>query len=358
MIGRHIAYFERGLEMLETEVAPPPAGAVVVRVTMAGVCGTDAHRLAGEVNGPDEPISLGHEAVGVVEQLGDGVSVDYAGVPISVGDRVAWLPGGGCHRCHACVTLQNENLCENKRWPVVSTLPNGAGFRENATLFDGDTFYRVDDDTPDEAVVALGCALPTALGLIDRLGRIEPGQTVVVQGSGPVGLSATLLAAQSPASRVILIGMGADRLAWGATFGATDIIDLEATTPEARLARVLELTEGRGADVVLEASGFIGAFEEGITMLAQHGRYVIAGLYAGDKTVPFNPVLLNNRDLQIIGSFYGRASHRHEALSIVSKLHKEVNLSAMVTHRFPLDQTREAIDFMASGKAAKVVVVP
>ncbi|CAN5245144.1 zinc-binding dehydrogenase [soil metagenome] len=358
MIGRHIAYFERKLELLEGDVPPPPPGAVVARVTMAGVCGTDAHRLAGEVKGPDEPISLGHESVGVLVELGEGVTADFAGSPISVGDRIAWLPGGGCHRCHACVTLQNENICENIRWPVVSTLPNGAGYRDYATLLDGDIFYRVDDDTPDEAVVALGCALPTALGLMERLGRIAPGQSIVVQGSGPVGLSATLLAAQSSASKVILIGTGEDRLAWGTTFGATHIIDIETTTPEQRLAEVLELTEGLGADIVLEGTGFIDAFTEGIAMLGKHGRYVIAGLYAGDKTVPFNPVLLNNRNLEIIGSYFGRASHRREALAIVAKLHKDVNLSAMVTHRFPLDKTEEAINLMASGHAVKVVVVP
>jgi len=358
MIGRQITYYDRELSLVETEIAPPPPGAVIARVTMAGVCGTDVHRLAGEVAGPDEPLALGHESVGVIAAVGEGVSKDFAGVPVAVGDRIAFLPGGGCHRCYACVTLQNENLCESARWPIVSRIPNGAGFQDYATLLAGDTFYRVDEETPDEAVVALGCALPTALAAMERLGRIMPGQTVVVQGSGPVGLSATLLAAQSPASRVIVFGTGDDRLGWSTRFGASDVVDLAVTTAEERVARVLELTDGRGADIVIEATGIIGAFQEGLDMIGKHGRYVIVGLYAGDKTVPFNPVVLNNKNLQIIGSYFGRASHRHEALTIVTKLHRELNLSDMVTHRYPLEQTRQAIEMTTTGVAAKVVVVP
>ncbi|MCU1514595.1 MAG: alcohol dehydrogenase, partial [Microbacteriaceae bacterium] len=243
MIGRHISYYDLQLSLLESEVAPPPPGGVVARVTMAGVCGTDAHRLHGQIGGPDEPLSLGHESVGVVTMLGEGVTTDCAGLPLAIGDRIAWLPGEACHRCHACVTLQNENLCETKTWPAVSAVPNAAGFREYSTLGADANYYKVADGTPDEAVVALGCALPTALGLMDRLGRITPGQTVVVQGSGPVGLSSVLLASQSPASKVILVGMGEERLGWGTRFGADEIIDIEATSVDERLARVRELTD-------------------------------------------------------------------------------------------------------------------
>ncbi|MDT2008512.1 zinc-binding dehydrogenase [Rhodococcus opacus] len=125
-----------------------------------------------------------------------------------------------------------------------------------------------------EAVIALGCAMPTALAGVDRLGPVDPEHTVVVQGSGPVGLATTLLMAHSSARQIIVVGGPKDRLEAALKMGATHTISIDTTSPADRAEQIRVLTGGRGADVVLEAAGTIAAFPEGLDMLTYNGRYV------------------------------------------------------------------------------------
>jgi len=345
------------LTYLESEVPSPPEGGLVARVTVAGVCGSDAHRLVGDVQDSTGPVSFGHEAVGVVEELSETTLTDWAGAPLRVGDRVAWFAGATpCLRCYSCRVLREP--CENRVWPVPSDVPNAAGYREFATLSAQVPVFRVADNVLDEEVVALGCSLPTAISGMERVGAIETGQTVVIQGSGPVGLAATLLAGLSAARQVILVGAPAARLEIGRQFGASTTIDITTTTPEERREAILGLTDGRGADIVIEAAGHVSAFEEGLELLARNGRYLLSGLYSGTRTVPVNPVLINNRNIRIYGNLGSRPNAGYQALQFVAKHREHFPIGQLVTHRFPLNQTREAIESMANGTANKSVVLP
>ncbi|MCW2494492.1 zinc-binding dehydrogenase [Jatrophihabitans sp.] len=346
------------LRLVEAELAGPPPGGLLARVTLAGVCGTDAHRLAGQVRSPAHPIVFGHEAVGVIEAVGADLTSDWAGNPVGVGDRITWFPNASCYRCHACVVLQNNSMCTNKTWPEPAGTASAAGFQEVASLHRNVAFFRIPDGAPEEAIIAFGCGMPTAVTAVDKAGIITATETVVVQGSGPVGLSATLLARRTHARQVILIGAPADRLEWGKRLGADHVIDIGTTTPEERLAQVRDLTAGRGADVVIEAAGTLPAFSEGIRLLANGGRYVISGLYSGDKTVPINPVEINNRNLQLLGSFSTRPAQKYEGVLVTAQYADELQLADFVSHRFPLAEVRSAIESMASGAATKTVVVP
>ncbi len=336
------------LECWESEVGEPGRGAVLVRTVIAGVCGTDAHRLHGDLPKPGSPVTFGHEGIGEVVALGEGIAADHAGVPVQPGDIVYFTPSSS-----------RPGIGPAMGWPPPAHLPNPASFQDYAVLPPGNAFHRIPPGTDAEAVIALGCAMPTALGGMARLGQIRPGQTVVVQGSGPVGLSATLLASLTLARQVIAIDQHADRLAAAAALGATTTIPLGATTDEERRNIVLDITEGRGADVVIECAGRMEAFPEGMNLLADEGRYLVLGIYSGHGTVPFDPVRLNNRSLAVIGSMGPTTLTDYRTTIQLAHRHGDrLGFARLITHRFGLAGLEQAIDLTHRGEGIKTVVVP
>ncbi len=348
--GRRMVFLGPGrpLECWEGDVADPGPGEVLVRTLIAGVCGTDAHRLDGDLPDPGRPVTFGHEGIGEIVALGDGVTTDHSGTPVGPGDDLYFTPSGGL-----------PGAGPTMGWPPPAEVPNPAAYQDYATLPAGNAFHRIPEGTDPEAVIAFGCAMPTALGGMARLGGVAPGQSVVIQGSGPVGLSATLLAGLTLARQVIVIGDPAERLAAAEILGATATIPLATTTVEDRRASVLDLTDGRGADVVIECAGRMEAFEEGMGLLADEGRYVVIGIYSGHGTVPFDPVRLNNRSLAVIGSMGPKTLTDYRTTIQLAQRHGErLRQANLITHRFGLTHLEEAIDVARRGKAIKAVIVP
>ena len=348
--GRQMVFVGAGrpLELWELDVADPGPGGVVLRMVLGGVCGTDAHRLDGDLPDPGRPVCFGHEGVGVIEALGAGRTTDSNGIPVAPGDLVYWTPSG-----------RTPAMFPDCGWPPSPDVPNPATYQDFATLGPENCFFKIPEGTAAEAVIAFGCAMPTACGGMTRLGGIRPRQSVVVQGSGPVGLSATLLASLGPARQVIVIGAPDDRLAAATRLGATTVIPLLRTTVEERHAQVLELTGGRGADVVIEAAGRMEAFPEGMGLVADGGRYLVMGIYSGHGTVALDVVNLNNRSLSVIGTM-GPASFAdyRTTIAIAQRHDARLGLSELVTHRFPLARTEDAIAVARAGEAIKAVVTP
>ena len=348
----------RPIEIWERPIPPPQPGGVVLRVQMGGVCGTDVHLWRGEVPMPG-PFVLGHEGIGVIEELGQGVTTDYAGVPVGVGDRVYWIPSRPCHRCYYCTVVKDFSLCENRNLFRDANEPPSATYCEYAWLPAGMTFYRIPDDTPPEAVIAFGCAMPTMLQGMERLGGIALNQTVVVQGCGPVGLAATLLARLSGARQIIVIGAPERRLAMAHRLGATTTVNLETmNTEEERDQHVRDLTAGRGAEVVIEAAGVVAAFAEGLKLVAKGGRYLIVGLWSAPGVVPVEPRYLNNNNLRIIGTALAQPQHIYGAIQVARAHHREFPLAEAVTHRFLLAESQKALETVARLETIKAVITP
>ncbi|MER5185469.1 zinc-binding dehydrogenase [Streptomyces sp. NPDC002896] len=348
------------VEIWEGPVPTPAGGDVVVSVEMAGVCGTDHHYTLGEVAFPG-PMVLGHEGIGRVEELGPDVNTDYAGEPIAPGDLVYWVPLKPCHRCHACTVLEDVSLCPHLspgRFKDPLTPPI-ATYTEYASLPAGLSFFRVPEDTPPEAVIAFGCAMPTMLHAMERLGGISFGQRVVVQGCGPVGLAAVMLARLAGAGDIVVVGGPALRLEMAKRLGATETVDLAAAPDaESRIAAVLDATRGRGADVVIEATGRVEAFAEGLSMTARGGRYLIVGLWSAPGSSELTPRIVNNANLRIIGSALSRPRHLHQAVEVARHYHHRLPLAEVVSHRFPLDQAQQALDAVGRQETIKAVIVP
>ncbi len=349
---------DQPIEIWELPVPLPQPGGVLLKVEMGGVCGTDVHLWHGDMELP-YPIVLGHEGIGIIEEFGEGLTKDYAGTPLKVGDRVYWAPIKPCYHCYYCTVIKDFSLCEEMVIFEHAEKPNWASYNEYAWLPAGMPFYRIPDDTPSESVIAFGCAMPTMLQGLERLGGVEPNQTVVIQGAGPVGLAATLLARLSGARKIINIGAPKHRLEMAIRFGATHTINIdEIQGEENRIKRCHELTEGMGADVVIEAAGVLAAFSEGLKMLAKNGRYLIVGLWSGKGAIPLDPRYINNNNLKVIGTALAQPQHYYRAIQLAQAHHKEFPMVEIVTHRFPIEKSQEALEAVAKLETVKAVIIP
>ena len=355
-----------GLECAERDVLPAGPLELVVRVTHAGVCGSDGHHLTGDIarSATDRGYNnlgsyhLGHEGVGTVVELGGSVHADRAGTPIALGDRVFWSPPTPCGECPSCSANWTTALCEDLDWPQGVGRQSSASYQDFATISTRAAFYRIPDSASSDAVIAFGCAMPTALGGLRRLGPVAPGSTVVVQGNGPVGLATTMLFRLNEAARIVVIGDPGQRMAAAVGLGATDTLSILDTDAAQRSQYIRDLTSGRGADVVVEAAGHVSAFAEALPMLAVRGRVLVLGLFSGSTKVPFDPVWTNNRELSVIGSLGCPIEDYGRTVNIAHRYDNSFGLRDLVTHRFGLDQVTEAISSATSGSAIKAVVNP
>lgn len=348
------------IEIWERESPGAGPGEAVLKLEFGGVCGTDVHFWHGEVPLPG-PVVLGHEGIGIIEELGEGLATDSAGAPIAIGDRVYWQPVTPCNHCYPCTILNDVSMCENAFASLFgdANAPTPSTYSEVITLGAGLPFYKLPDDTSSEAVIAFGCAMPTMLQGMERLGGIQAGQTVVVQGSGPVGLAATMLAHLAGAHQVIMIGAPAPRLEMARKLGADHTIDITQITSVAeRTERVRELTNGRGAEVVIEAAGVLEAFSEGLQLVAPSGRYLIVGLWSAPGTVAVEPRLINNGNLQIIGTALAGPRHLYQAIQVAQMQQSRLPMAEAISHRFTVEQSQQALEAVAAQETVKAVLVP
>ncbi len=344
---------------LPEEVYP---GAALVKTEMAGICGTDVHLWKGQL--PIAlPIILGHETVGRIVKLGDGLERDWTGQKLGVGDRVTWNSTTSCGLCYYCAEKRQPTRCPQRRAYGIGYRCDEAphflgGYAEYHYLRPRTSIFKIPEEVPTESVIGAGCALITAIHGIERTG-IEWRDVVVVQGAGPVGISALAVAKTAGASKVIVIGGPKSRLEMARRFGADHLIDIEEVSlPKDRIEAVRELTGGYGADVVLECVGHPTAVVEGMEMCRDGGRYLVLGHYCDAGTVAFNPQVITRKQLQVFGSWSSEPRHLKAALQFLRAHRHDFPFDSMVTHRYPIEMANEALDMTARWESAKSVIVP
>jgi L-iditol 2-dehydrogenase len=341
--------------------APEP-DALIVAVDVTTLCGSDVHEWLGHL-APNLPIKppliLGHEIVGVVEQIGPGAERDSVGNPLVVGDRVIW-EHEACGHCHWCSVAREPTLCPNRRVGMFSnceTFPfTVGGLSEKSYVWPRSGRVRVPDDVKSTWAAAASCALRTVIMAFERLGPIEPTSSIVVQGAGPLGLFATAVASTMGPRQVITIGAPDTRLELARQWGADEVITVETHDRGARAALVEELTGG-GADIVLEMSGAPDAFAEGIDMCGRNARYVVVGTLGGaPQSIPVPRIV--TRNLKIIGSLSGDISSYQKALTFMQRHKDRFDWDAMFSTPYPLDQATEALAALRDQAEIKPVVMP
>ena len=344
------------VETWDVPIFDPEPGGALVRIVAGGVCGSDVHLKTGEAGVMPFPIILGHEGVGRIEKLGAGVDTDYAGEALGVGDLVYWAPIALCHRCRSCTVLE-ETPCENSQFFEEAGKPNWGSYSDVAWLPNGLAFFKLPDGADVNAIIALGCALPTVLRGFERCGPVHVGDTVVVQGAGPVGLSAVMVASLSGASQVIVIDQHENRLARARDLGATATISLSLKAQE-RKRQVYELCAANGPDCVVEAAGVLPAFPEGVDLTGSHGRYIVLGLWGAIGEQPISPRDLTTKNLTVGGATFPKPKHYYQALHLAFRMQDKLPLGDLVTHRFPVSGADTALEKTAAGEVIKAIIDP
>jgi len=355
--------YEKPLEQrrypVPKELAP---GEVLVRVEMAGICGTDVHLWLGQLTIP-LPVILGHETVGRVEQIGAGLGTDWRGAPVSVGDRITWASSIVCGECYYCRIKRQPTRCLFRKAYGISYCADQqphlrGGYAEYILLRSGTAIFRIPDSLQPESILGAGCALTTALHGLERA-PVRLGDVVVIQGTGPVGLAVLALARESGAAKVIVIGGPAHRLELARQFGADEVISIEnEKNADARRKLALEYTGDYGADVVIECVGHPSAVAEGFDLCRDGGTYLVLGQYANAGNVPINPHTITRKQLSVVGSWGFEPRHVDQALKLLEATEWKHRFAGEVTHRFALQQASEALETVRQCRSGKAVIVP
>ncbi len=337
-------------------------GEALVKVEMAGICGTDVHLWLGQLTIP-LPVILGHETVGRIERLGtDGIE-DWRGFPLLVGDRVTWASSIVCGECYYCRVKRQPTRCLRRKAYGISYCADEqphlrGGYAEYILLRAGTAVFRIPDLLPTDSVVGAGCALSTAMHGLERA-PVHFGDVVVIQGTGPVGLAALALARHSGAAKVIVVGGPAARLDLAREFGADETISIEEA-PDVKIRRklVLEKTGPYGADIVVECVGHPSAVPEGLELCRDGGTYLVLGQYANAGDVTMNPHTITRKQLLVVGSWAFEPRHVDQALTFLDGTEWKHRFASEVTHRFPLAEASDALETVRHCRSGKAVIVP
>jgi threonine dehydrogenase-like Zn-dependent dehydrogenase len=356
----------RGMELTQYDVPDPGPDEILVRVTMASLCGSDLHMWRGEVPWFQRaPGIQGHEMAGQIARLGANRRTDSLGRPLREGDRVAYAYFIPCGECWACLggTTGCPNRYRARNSITAADPPHFLGaFAEYYLRKANQWVFKVPEMLPDELVAPVNCALSQVVYGLHLIG-VWLGDTVVVQGAGGLGIYACAVAKDMGAGRVIVVDAIPERLELAREFGADEALDLrQLRTKEERVQRVRDLTGGAGADVCVEVVGLAGVVQEGLEMTRVGGRYLWMGnIVPGQKAeiVPHDAV---RQPKSIRGVLAYDRWVIPRALDWVGRTRFRYPFQKLVGSRFPLDKINDAFEqaewAAGRGNVARTVVVP
>lgn len=343
--------------MIGSYPVPDPApGTVLMKIELCGVCGTDVHTWhapASSVFGLEYPISLGHEISGTVAALGQGITADSVGHPLKTGDRISVIPAIHCHKCYFCAVAKTPEKCTAWKtygtWPKADQEPHfTGGYGDFLYIHDPNSFF-VKSEASAERTAFLEPMAVVVHSLLHA--RIEPGDTVVVQGAGPIGLLTVACCKLAGASRVIATGQrNRKRLELAMAMGADmTICHAELKTEADRKAFIWEHSLNCvGADVVINTVGTAAAFKECLSYVRSSGTMVEVGNFVDSGTIQFNPCKdLLEKGIRLIGSFDNEAEHFVRALPLIAD--PRIPLEKLITHRIPLGEVESALAALEQG---------
>jgi threonine dehydrogenase-like Zn-dependent dehydrogenase len=349
---------------VELREVPSPeleADSALFDVELSEVCGTDVYLQQGRLQGVPYPLVPGHVSVGRLSKI-RGTLRDVEGEVFREGDRVTFLDvHRTCNACWFCLVAKATTRCPERRvYGITYGLDDGlcGGWAEQIYLKPGTQGIRLEGDP--ETFMAGGCALPTALHAIER-GDIAIGDTVLVLGSGPVGINAIILALMRGALRVLCIGAPALRLTAAAEAGADAVLNFAEHNERERSEWILERTNGRGADVTIEATGAPDAVVQAMRFTRDAGRVVIVGQYTDHGPTSFNPHLdLNKKHLDVRGCWGSDFSHFYRSVQLTSDQVRSAPWATLTNKlsRYPLAQANEALADVSEGRVVKAVITP
>lgn len=348
--------------VIETlDIDEPKESEVLVRVAAAGVCYSDYHVMKGEWTMP-LPMVLGHEAAGVVDKVGPGVS------RVQPGDHVILNFRPNCGTCHHC-TVGRPVLCDGvkaPRWLMfdgtsrlhkggqdINQMTRTASFAEYTVVPESGA-VPVRKDMPLDKASLVGCAVMTGVGAVINTAQVEPGSSVLVIGCGGVGLNVVQGAVLAGADRIIAVDTLQNKLSYAREFGATDtLVASEGDVVE----RVVEMTGG-GVDYAFEAIGNPATIGQAYEATGAGGTTVVVGMAPETDDIKVNALSLPRTEKRLVGSWYGSARPWVDFPKLVNLyMNGRLEIDAMISRTYQLDDINEAYDALGKGEVARSVIV-
>ena len=355
---------DRNLKVEEIELESPKRNEVLVKVGAAGICRSDLHFLKGEAMYPFLPAIPGHEGSGTVEAVGDGVSM------VKPGDRVILSFVPGCGHCNFCETGR-PNLCDTATRLTAGVMLDGTSrlatkdgqrianmgkvscFAEYSVVPESGCIP-VEDDFSFENAALVGCSVTTGVGAALYNAKVTPGSTVVVVGSGGVGLNVIQGARIAGAAKIVAVDVIDERLEFALTFGATHTVN---ANDEDCMQRIRAITDG-GADFAFEVYGGSKTTEMAVELTRKGGTTVIVGLAPLGDHASIDATALVRLEKTIKGCYYGSARPRQDMPVIVDLYRrKSLEIDRLITRRYSLDQINEAFEELEKGTVGRGVIV-
>jgi Zn-dependent alcohol dehydrogenase len=346
----------------EVELDEPRPGEIAVEVGHCGVCHSDLHYVDGSLRS-QPPVILGHEAAGVVAEVGPGVT------DLSPGDRVVLTMAPSCGHCYWCARGE-RSLCQTYAGLVGGTYPDGstrlswkgepvrrglvlAAFAER-TVVPAAAAIRIPGDVPTEVAAIVGCAVQTGIGAVLNTARVPAGASVVVSGLGAVGLSIVQGSVIAGATTIVAADPNAERRAEAARLGATHLVD-PAVDRVDQVAR--DLTQGRGADVTFDAVGRSEVVETLMKATRNGGTTVMVGIPSTDDVLSVRALVHAFYEKKLVGCYLG-SSHPHRDFPRILDLWRagRLDLGALVTARRPLEEINLAVADLRKGTGVRTVL--
>jgi S-(hydroxymethyl)glutathione dehydrogenase/alcohol dehydrogenase len=350
--------FNKPLLIEEVKLNAPGKDQVMIRAAATAICHSDIHDIKGELPGK-VPFVGGHETAGWVDEIGADVR------SVKVGDAVVVSLLKSCGRCFYC-TSGLPHLCPEvmtpPKTPTLRTsggeplVPKGniGGFAEYV-LVDESQVVKVPPDLPLDRACLLACGVSTGFGGVVNRAQVRPSSSVVVVGTGGVGINAIQGAAYVGAFPIVAVDVLDDKLQTARAFGATHTVN--ATRPDA-VDAVRQMAWGRGADYVFVTVGSIAAIRQGFAMSGRRGKTVIIGLPPVKDTLTFSPLELIASERTLTGGFMGSANLQIDIPHLVTLYQRgRLKLDELITGRYPLARINEAIASTEQGGALRNVVV-
>ncbi|MFW6280192.1 MAG: zinc-binding dehydrogenase [Planctomycetota bacterium] len=354
--------FDRPLEIREYPLVPLSDGEVRVKITCAGVCGSDVHMWRGKDPRTPVPMILGHEGVGEVAEI-SGQKTDLFGRELKEGDPVLWERGVMCGDCYQCTIKKEPSLCPTRKTYGISyssdNPPHFLGcYGEYLHLHAGQPMIKLDLDASPEVLVPATCSGATAAHAVEQC-NLEPGDFAVVVGPGPVGLFVLAQLLEAGAGEVWVAGTDADasRLIMALEFGAANTLNVDAMEMDEIRECLMDKTRGVGPNVIMDCTGYAPVTTQWIDLLAHGGTYGIPGIATPQDNIPvdlFTSIARKNVKLQ--GTWVSDTSHLWRAANLVAE--GRYPFDRLITHEFSLDEATKGLEVTESKESVKAILKP
>jgi alcohol dehydrogenase len=307
----------------------------VVRILKTTICGTDLHIMKGDLPEVADGRIIGHEGVGIIDEIGSAVS------NFKKGDHVVISCVTSCGKCEYCKKAMYSH-CEKGGW-ILGYMIDGTQAEYVRIPYADNSLYPIPEGADEEALVMLSDILPTGFECGVLNGKVKPGDTIAIVGAGPVGMAALLTSQFYTPAEIIVIDMDENRLAVARTFGATQIIN---STDGKAVEKVMKLTNNKGVDVAIEAVGLSTTFEMCEAIVDPGGHIANIGVHG--KSVTLHLETLWSKNITITTRLVDTVT---TPMLFKTVLAKKIDPKKLITHRFKLDQIIEAYETF--GNAAK-----